>query len=165
MLDNLSQPVAFATAPLPLADHPYNMSLQRNGSLSSDTDVEEPTTTRRKLPKPPPAVPHLGDEEFEDDIFDQGDDLSESFCLVPPSKPTPLSTSSYPPQPSTSRIPPQPTNVSALQAENTALKADMEAMQKRIAATERVLQLRKDQDQQLRDSIFMARREVCRLIF
>jgi hypothetical protein len=33
-------------------------------------------------------------------------------------------------------------------------------MQKRLAATERVLHLRKEQDQQLRDSIIMARREV-----
>lgn len=48
-----------------------------------------------------------------------------------------------------------------LKKENTSLKADMEAMRKRMAATERILQLRKDQDQQLRDSIYMARREVC----
>lgn len=33
-------------------------------------------------------------------------------------------------------------------------------MQKRLAAAERVLQLRKEQDQQLKDSIVMARREV-----
>lgn len=36
----------------------------------------------------------------------------------------------------------------------------MEEMQKRLAATERVLQLRKEQDQQLRDSIVLARQQV-----
>ena len=50
-----------------------------------------------------------------------------------------------------------------MRKENAILKADVEAMQKRLAAAERALQLRKDQDQQLRDSIFMARREARRL--
>jgi hypothetical protein len=37
----------------------------------------------------------------------------------------------------------------------------METIQKQLAATERVLNLRKEQDQQLKESIVMARREVC----
>lgn len=42
MLDNLSQPVAFATAPL----SPATRALRRDGSSSSDTDHEESMTTR-----------------------------------------------------------------------------------------------------------------------
>jgi hypothetical protein len=45
--------------------------------------------------------------------------------------------------------------------ENDTLKNDLGALQKRLATTERILQLRKEQDQQLKDSIVMARREVC----
>lgn len=49
MLDNLSQPVAFATAPLGHPEVPISPSLpdktddlRRDGSLSSDTDLDEP---------------------------------------------------------------------------------------------------------------------------
>ena len=48
MLDNLSQPVAFATVPLgapdtnsPTAD-PKAQDNRRDGNLSSDTDIDEP---------------------------------------------------------------------------------------------------------------------------
>ena len=176
MLDNLSQPVAFATAPLAADDFPPAplAALQRNGSLSSDTDIEEPMVRRitrkigmgkdaAKVKSPsgpstskPPAV----EEEFDDDAFDEGtsialsgciscecstarallgDELSESFFLIP-ARPE--------------------TTVSVLKKENASLKAEVDAMQKQLAAADRILQLRKDQDQQLRDSIFMARREV-----
>jgi hypothetical protein len=57
MLDNLSQPVAFATAPLGTPEtQPTNhgartklsshTTLRRDGSLSSDTDIEEPMVAR-----------------------------------------------------------------------------------------------------------------------
>jgi len=49
MLDNLSQPVAFATVPLGHPETPIPPALpdkpddlRRDGSLSSDTDVDEP---------------------------------------------------------------------------------------------------------------------------
>jgi uncharacterized protein YhaN len=68
-----------------------------------------------------------------------GDELSESFCLIPSgSDPTP----------------------SSLKKENANLKAQIETIQKQLAATERVLKLRKEQDQQLKESIVLARREV-----
>jgi hypothetical protein len=91
MLDNLSQPVAFATAPLAADDLPPAPSnnLQRNGSLSSDTDMEEPMVRRitRKigigrdvakaktsgLSKTP--VVDLHEEEFDDDGFEDGASL------------------------------------------------------------------------------------------
>lgn len=68
-----------------------------------------------------------------------GDDLSESFCLVP------LESDSA---------------TSALKKENLTLKLEIEEMQRRLSEAERVLQLRKEQDQLLRDSIVMARHQV-----
>ena len=44
MLDYLSRPVAFATAPL--APEDSNLNRNRNGSWSSDTDLEDPITKK-----------------------------------------------------------------------------------------------------------------------
>lgn len=68
-----------------------------------------------------------------------GDELSESFFLIPTGNEA---------------------SPAALRKENASLKKEVEVMQKRLEATERVLQLRKEQDTQLRDSIFQATREV-----
>jgi hypothetical protein len=89
--ENLSQPVAFATAPL-TSEYPTTSDLQRNGSLSSDTDIEEPMIKRFRPRKggtmggghagtaagssshsarTPIPVVDLDDEEFED-MFDEG---------------------------------------------------------------------------------------------
>ena len=46
-----------------------------------------------------------------------------------------------------------------IKKENAALKLELEMTKKRLEATERVLTLRKEQDVQLRDSIFQATRE------
>lgn len=73
-----------------------------------------------------------------------GDDLSESFYLIPTGPETPLST---------------------LKRENTFLRREVDETQKRLALAERVLQLRKEQDQQLRDSIVLARQQVRSLLF
>jgi hypothetical protein len=69
----------------------------------------------------------------------QDDDLSGSFCLIPSG-----------PEPSSS----------TLKKENISLKTELASMKSRLEATERILKLRKEQDLQLRDSIFMATREV-----
>lgn len=72
-----------------------------------------------------------------------GDDLAESFCLIPSeSEPAP----------------------SMLEKENVALKLEMDEMRRQLAEADRVLQLRKEQDQLLRDSIVMARHQV-KIIF
>jgi len=53
MMDNLSQPVAFATAPLDANDSSKRKGKEarREGSASSDTDIDEPMVSRisRKL--------------------------------------------------------------------------------------------------------------------
>lgn len=54
---------------------------------------------------------------------------------------------------------------SALKKENGSLKQELEAMSKRLAAAERIMQLRKEQDQHLRESIVMARHQVILLSF
>lgn len=48
----------------------------------------------------------------------------------------------------------------ALKNENAALKAQVEEMQKQLETADRALKQRKEHDQQLRDSILLARKEV-----
>ena len=69
----------------------------------------------------------------------QGNDLSESFYVIPSDS-----------EPSRS----------VLKKENSSMKQELEAMSKRLAAAERIMQLRKEQDHQLRESIVMARHQV-----
>ncbi|KAF8061512.1 hypothetical protein FPV67DRAFT_283106 [Lyophyllum atratum] len=162
MLDNLSQPVAFATVPLGNTELPSGVRTppkpRRDASLSSDTDsTEEPMFSRftRRIGiardgkkagqrstlnvATPGAV-----DDFDEGMFDEdtlGDELSESFFVIP---------SGNEPSPA------------ALKKENLALQLEVDAMKKRLETTERVLQLRKEQDLQLRDSIFQATREAQR---
>ncbi|KAG2041966.1 hypothetical protein BDR03DRAFT_932209 [Suillus americanus] len=128
MLDNLSQPVAFATAPLGTELPPSGKkTLRRDGSSCSDTDIEQPHTSTR---------------ETDEEVFaDEGNELSESFYMIPSDS-----------EPSRSE----------LKKENVSLKQKLEAMSKRLAAAERIMQLRKEQDQQLRESIVMARHQAQR---
>ncbi|KAF8559515.1 hypothetical protein OG21DRAFT_1452641 [Imleria badia] len=147
MLDNLSQPVAFTTAPLGTeTGFSGKRGVQRDGSSGSETEREAPFVSRfsRKLGldgrsklKQDTVLEETDEEVFADD----GDDLSESFCLIPLES-----------EPATS----------ALKKENISLKQEMEEMQIRLAEAERVLQLRKEQDQLLRDSIVMARHQAQR---
>ncbi|KAF5386747.1 hypothetical protein D9615_001828 [Tricholomella constricta] len=162
MLDNLSQPVAFATVPLGNTEAASGVRTpptpRRDASLSSDTDsADEPMFSRftRRIGigrdgnkagrKSTLSVAMSSyDDEFDEGLFDEeslGDELSESFFVIPSgNEPTPA----------------------ALKRENVTLKLEADAMKKRLEATERVLQLRKEQDLQLRDSIFQATREAQR---
>jgi len=146
LLDNLSQPVAFATAPL--GTEPSlsgKRGLQRDGNSGSETEREEPFVSRfsrklgldGKLRSKQDVVLEETDEEV---LADEGDDLSESFCLIPLESDPAM----------------------ALKKENVSLKHQIEEMQNRLAEAERVLQLRKEQDQLLRDSIVMARHQAQR---
>ncbi|KAF5324941.1 hypothetical protein D9611_004350 [Ephemerocybe angulata] len=172
MLDNLSQPVAFATAPLgpeviPSENNasgsqtPPLVHGRRDSSLSSDTDNDEHmlsgwarrigiTSSRERTkskssavkPKAVSQAPKSGSSSMEefgdgDDFLEEVDDLSGSFCLIP--------SGSEP---------------AALRKENAQLKAEAAAMAERLSATEKLLRLRKDQDMQLRNSIFEAQRAI-----
>lgn len=186
MLDNLSQPVAFATAPLGTEPPPSGKkSSRRDGSSSSGADVEQPHTSTfftrlgldgkfkssKRSPKPhyqwlfpdlliqkwTPCLRRQMRKYLRTKVRRhivnglgvtkrvlQGNELSESFYMIPSDS-----------EPSRS----------ALKKENGSLKQELEAMSKRLAAAERIMQLRKEQDQQLRESIVMARHQVILLSF
>ncbi|RDB24119.1 hypothetical protein Hypma_008789 [Hypsizygus marmoreus] len=159
MLDNLSQPVAFATVPLGNGEPSSRTRTppipRRDSSLSSDTDsADEPMLsrfTRRigigregKHSARGSGLSHvtpIPDEDFDEGMFDEGDDLTESFLVIP---------SGNEPSPAT------------LKKENATLKLEADSLKKRLEATERVLQLRKEQDLQLRESIVQATKEAQR---
>jgi len=166
MMDNLSQPVAFATAPLgmPESQPASNMSkskgssealLRQDGNLSSDTDIEEPMVARfarrlgmsgdsKKSDRSPSSLQTRvvsAPDSDPDDGFEEGDHLTESFFLIP-------SSSGSSPQ--------------NLNQDNAALRVEVDVLKRRLEATERALQLRREQDVQLRDSIFQATKEAQR---
>lgn len=65
--------------------------------------------------------------------------MAESFCLIPSKSDPPPST---------------------LKKENLSLKAELDEAQKQLAAANRIIKQRQEQDIQLRDSIMLARKEV-----
>ncbi|KAJ3492102.1 hypothetical protein NLI96_g249 [Meripilus lineatus] len=169
MLNYLSQPVAFATAPLGPPENSTSLTRREPGS-SSDTDIEDPISRRisrgvgfMKSAKSkvlsrhgssnasdsdsgrpgintfPPKPAPIDD--WDDDVEETYDDMADSFCLIP-SKTEP--------------------SLSILKKENSTLKADLEEAQKQLALAERTLKQRKEQDLQLRDSIMLARKEAQR---
>ncbi|KAH9901179.1 hypothetical protein C8Q73DRAFT_676990 [Cubamyces lactineus] len=192
MLEYLSRPVAFATAPLAPEEPPKPSpspsgrrgAKTRDGNSSSDTDFEDPISRKisrgislvkaahsRMLTKydsvygaggsgaaaegsgssiesgtfpPPPQPSHAIDlrDDWDDDIraFDD-DDMADSFCLIP-SKADP--------------------SVASLKEENASLKAELEKQKQQLANMELALKARQEQDQQLRDSIMIARKEAHR---
>lgn len=154
MLDNLSQPVAFATAPLeaPGARSPHR-KLQRDGSLSSDTDGEEnmmsrltkrlgmsrPSTLAHELQRPP-ANTFQGDTDNDWSESDE-ESLSGSFLFIPSeNEPSPL------------------------EKENAALKSAVDAMRQQMETLKQQLEVRKQHELQLRDSVYHATREAHRIM-
>lgn len=177
-LDHVAQPLAFATASLGLSES-IQRELGRNGSYSSDTDTDGSGRQRRALfggrskpQSPDGSSPTTVDDahgnssplrqsvidlrnEFDEiaeegecqfsSVVSQGDirhedyDSSDSFCFIPSkSEPSQL----------------------ALKEENITLRSELEGMKKRLENAERMLKLRQEQDQQLRENIAVARREV-----
>jgi len=160
-LDHVAQPLAFATASLGPIE-------SRNGSYSSDTDTEGSSRNRRaflvgrsKAQSPDSTSPTTVDDTYGpdvakssplrqsvidlrnefDEIAEEDYDSSDSFYFIP--------SKTEPSQP-------------ALKEENNILRSELEGMQKRLENAERVLKLRQDQDQQLRENIAVARREAQR---
>lgn len=85
MLDNLSQPVAFATAPLGVGESDVDAMMTANGVRrvlrrdGSDTSIEEPNPShpsRKFGNKKAEAInmpkSSIQEEEFDEDIFDDG---------------------------------------------------------------------------------------------
>ncbi|KAG5354168.1 hypothetical protein C0989_003681 [Termitomyces sp. Mn162] len=168
MLENLSQPVAFATVPLGNIDVPSGVKTppaprtpRIDVKFGSDTDsADEPMLSRLTkrigigrdsrhfhVQKSTSAQSTSGrEDDFEDGLFDEetlGDELSESFFVVPSgNEPSPM----------------------MLKKENSRLNLEAEAMKKRIEALEKTIHLRKEQDIQLRDSIVQATKEAQRVM-
>ncbi|KAI0747916.1 hypothetical protein C8Q80DRAFT_1169069 [Daedaleopsis nitida] len=176
MLDYLSRPVAFATAPLAPED-PASKSRTRDGSSSSDTEPDDPISRKisrginmvkaahsrmltrhdssgsvsasEATPKPttfppPPQPSHVVDlgGDWDDDVTAfEDDNMADSFCLIP-SKSEP--------------------SAAALKEENVSLKAELEKQRQQLANMELALKARQEQDQHLRDSIMLARKEAHR---
>ncbi|KAI0807225.1 hypothetical protein C8Q74DRAFT_47242 [Fomes fomentarius] len=171
MLEYLSRPVAFATAPLAPED-PKTKPRVRDGGSSSDPDPDDPISKRitrginlvkaahsRMLTRtgsdtevasgssifpPPPQPSHAIDlrDDWDDDVRAfEDDDMADSFCLIP-SKADP--------------------SVVSLKEENTELKAEIEKQRQQLASMEMALKARQEKDQQLRDSIMLARKEAHR---
>jgi hypothetical protein len=100
MLENLSQPVAFATVPLGDAALYSNQSQtasssRRDASFSSDTDPDEPVLTRltrrigisrdgRKTAqeRTPDSSSYNGDEDLDEDVFDEGQSHFSCILLI-----------------------------------------------------------------------------------
>jgi hypothetical protein len=103
MLDNLSQPVAFATAPLGneiISDdpsgsgtYPPSTPLRRDSSLSSDTDNDEHMLSKwtrkmginreRTKSKPTSSGKHIASSSFKDDgDFEDDDDFLEAGTAI-----------------------------------------------------------------------------------
>lgn len=113
------------------------------------------TKDRRPKHSPLTSEQKQAVDDLSDGIFDEGrylsldlstfsfallgDELSESFFLIP---------SDHEPSPAT------------LKKENNALTAENDSLRRRLEAAEKVLQLRKEQDAQLRDSVYQATREI-----
>ncbi|KAI0646847.1 hypothetical protein C8Q79DRAFT_956667 [Trametes meyenii] len=196
MLEYLSRPVAFATAPLAPEQPPQPASSpdsrrgvkSREGSSTSDSDFEDPISRKiskgislvkaahsRMLTKydsvygvgasghsspasegegvnragsstfpPAPQPSHAIDlkDDWDDDIRAfEDDDMADSFCLIP-SKSDP--------------------SMASLKEENAVLRAELEKQRQQFANMELALKMRQEQDQQLRDSIMLARKEAHR---
>jgi len=159
MLDNLSQPVAFATAPLGQDETPYSRDLHRDGSLSSDTDIEEGIATR--LSRKIGLTKRTSDnsfmttredsfanktqsnlrQEFDEVLADEDDELAESFCLIPSGD-----------EPAT------------LSKENASMKTELTSLRERLASVEAALKARQEQDLVLRGNILSARKEAQRVM-
>ncbi|KAH6918930.1 hypothetical protein BKA70DRAFT_34346 [Coprinopsis sp. MPI-PUGE-AT-0042] len=166
MLDNISQPVAFATAPLNTLDMPSDdvaqssaqapppppqhtyPSLRREHGVARDSDDDHLLSRWTKkigisLESSRPSIHDVrskgkgSSSSFDEDEFDEfleEDDLSGSFFLIPEQ------------------------SAATLRKENAALKTELLATQEKLKGAEHLLKLRKEQDLQLRNSIFEAQR-------
>ncbi|KAK2460550.1 hypothetical protein APHAL10511_007020 [Amanita phalloides] len=162
MLDNLSQPVAFATVPLGTEDTkaqsgiPKTSLRRKDDDDNTDTEIDEPIFARlsrrigigrdvSKFSAVDSQHTSLSSDDFEDvdELIDKDDEMSDSFYLVP----------------TDSGLSP-----AALKRENATLKNEIESMRKRFDAMERAIHMRKEQDLQLRDSIVQATREAHRVM-
>jgi len=160
LLENISQPVAFASAPLGYqTNSPYP---RRDTGSSSDTDIDDGLATRlskkigltRRTPdtsfsaaregsftrKSQATVSNL--QQDLDEVFaNEDDDLAESFFLIPSDDETTI-----------------------IKRDNLALKARVAELEEQLRVADSTLKARQEQDQVLRGNVLAARREAQRVM-
>ena len=149
MMVNLSQPIGFPTAALAALDivddvdskvskkqpkHSYQSKAPESPSLSKTTSKVAPDDDDEGAPNDLGSVSSLR-------LLTTEYDSSDSFCLVP-------STS----ESSSSK--------NRLKRENAALKAQLHSMQQQIVSIQKQMDARARQDQQMKDRLMIARKEV-----
>lgn len=166
MLDNLSQPVAFATAPLTRfgaqnsGDGRDNTALQigleRSSQQSQHTTERQALSSLRVSVDPTSVFNGKGHPDPEEVMADEGQDLSH-LCILFVSTLTHCQDSPYGEAflmiPSAT----DPSLLSNLQKENETLRLELASIQQRLDLAER---MRMEQEEQLRERIGHARREV-----
>jgi len=153
LLENISQPVAFASAPIRYPPIPRketgSMVGPENGKgiasrLSGfskrlvDTSYQIAIGTQR-----PQATPSSFQDDFCEVLTDDedDDDLVESFCVIPTED-----------------------EKQKLRKENSVMKAEISTLQNRLSEMNAILKMRQDKDNVLRDNILHARREAQRVM-
>ncbi|QRW15280.1 ERM domain-containing protein [Ceratobasidium sp. AG-Ba] len=147
MLENLSQPVAFATAPLgtPAPGGNGGHSADDDGGSDSDASSNDSFCI---IDSSNPATSQTPKKATSATSSPTGTRRSKSRPTPDPS----LARSAYPPPP----------RIQQLEAENAALKADLERAVTRATTAERTLRQRAGQELALRESILSVRREAQR---
>ncbi|QRW26915.1 ERM domain-containing protein [Rhizoctonia solani] len=152
MLENLSQPAAFATAPLA-----GTSPVSRDKDAVGDDDDEGTKATHR------PTIRSA--LSMEDDPFAPQTPKSASFGSSANSSPSASKrykkTSVPDPSKARSAYPPPP-RIQQLETENAALKSELERAVMRANTAERTLRQRAGQELALRESILSVRREAQR---
>ncbi|KAF8610702.1 hypothetical protein BDV93DRAFT_23771 [Ceratobasidium sp. AG-I] len=145
MLENLSQPVAFATAPLDVAAATNEKSAVDDEGADSDASSNDSFCIIDSDSHDSPKTPKH--------ISSAGSPAGTIKKLKSKSLPDPaLARSVYPPPP----------RVQQLEVENAALKAELEKTVMRATLAERTLRQRAGQELALRESILSVRREAQR---
>jgi len=159
LLENISEPVAFASAPL---GYPTSSYPRRDASSSSDTEIDDGLTTRlskkigftrsqdtsvlavqegRSIGKRPQATVSTLRQDFDEVLVDEDDGLAESFFFIPSDDES-----------------------VAIRRENLDLRSRVADLEERLKAAESALKTRQEQDQVLRGNVLAARREAQRVM-
>ncbi|KAG8790997.1 hypothetical protein FRC17_008822, partial [Serendipita sp. 399] len=149
VLDNLSQPVAFATIPLTSPYEPTSDVSDKDQSEEEPNGTSEADQSRSR----PRLLDHKGVNSHEDqesladklaqaleddsDLIDEFG-MDESFYVVP-------SVASP--------------SMKKLQTENTALKQELQVTKTRLSNAEKTIKTKMEQERAIRDSIISVRRE------
>ncbi|CAE6524728.1 unnamed protein product [Rhizoctonia solani] len=148
MLENLSQPVAFATAPLAGTSPGKKEAVDEDDGDESDASSNDSfciIDSKDPLAPQTPKSAGFGSSA--------GSSPTSSKKFKNPSVPNPsLARSAYPPPP----------RIQQLETENAVLKADLERAIMRANTAERTLRQRAGQELALRESILSVRREAQR---